>query len=316
MHLSIVGNIARSTVNFAARRRAIYIAAIASLLVAGLLLRRSTWLGTARLHTEMEVVATMLAMLVGILALRRFYRQKENIFLFLGTGFIGTSFLDGYHAVVSSPMFVRYFPSPPPSLIPWSGLAARVFFSVLLWLSWLFWRRESRMGPSARVPEYRVFFVVNTWTLACFLFFALLPLPTAYSPMPVFHRPQEFIPIIFSLLALTGYLQKGGWKHDPFEHCLVLSIILFVVHSIYISSSARLYDAVYIASHVLRLSSYVCTLVGIIMALHLLVREKQAALAAGIDHLPKEISARNSAEDDVVAASTPQNSSPIPFPRS
>ncbi len=316
MHPSIVGNIARSPKNFAARRRAIYIATIASLLLAGLLLRRSTWLGTAQLHTAMEVVATIVAMLVGILALLRFYRQKENIFLFLGTGFIGTSFLDGYHAVVSSPTFIQYFPSPPPSLIPWSGLASRMFFSVLMWLSWLFWRRESRMGQSARVPEYRVFFVVNTWTLACFLFFALLPLPTGYSPLPVFHRPQEFIPVFFSLLALTGYLHKGGWKHDPFEHCLVLSIILFVVHSIYISSSARLYDAVYIASHVLRLSSYVCTLVGIIIALRLLVREKESPPDSDLDHLPKETPARNSAEDAVLAAPASQNSSPIPFPRS
>jgi hypothetical protein len=309
MHLSIV----RSSENFAARRRTIYIATTAVLLLAGLQVRRSAWLGTANLHTAMEVGATVLAMLVGILALLRFYRQKENIFLFLGTGFIGTSFLDGYHAVVSSPMFIQYFPSPPPSLIPWSGLASRMFFSVLMWLSWLFWRRESRMGQSARVPEYRVFFVVNTWTLTCFLFFALLPLPTAYSPLPVFHRPQEFIAIFFCLLALTGYLHKGSWKHDPFEHCLVLSIILFVVHSIYMSSSARLYDATYIAAHALRLSSYVCTLVGIILALRLLGRERETTPARRTDQVHREISACNSTEDAVLAARTPSSS--IPFPR-
>jgi len=310
MHLSIV----HSSENFAAKRRAIYVGTFALLLLAAIPLRRFTLLGTAQIHTIMEVVATLLAMLVGILGLLRFYRRKENIFLFIGTGFIGTSFLDGYHAVVSSPMFVQYFPSPPPSLIPWSGLASRMFLSVLLWLSWVFWRRESKMGRSARVPEYRVFFVVNTWTLVCFLFFAVLPLPVGYTRLPVFHRPQEFIPIFFCLLALAGYLRKGGWKHDPFEHCLVLSIILFVVHSIYIASSARLYDTVYIASHVLRLSSYVCTLVGIIMALRDLAWARESTPAFTDD--PKgKIAAHNSADDAALAAVNPENTlHPFPSP--
>src|SRR5579864_4846823 len=101
----------RNRKNFAASRRTIYAAAFAGLLLTGLFLRRSPWVGTAHLHTTMEVVATFLAMLVGILALVRFYSQKENIFLFLGTGFIGTSFLDGYHALVSSLVFTQVFPS-------------------------------------------------------------------------------------------------------------------------------------------------------------------------------------------------------------
>jgi hypothetical protein len=303
----------RSTIrpikNFAARHRTVYIATAVLLLLAGLFLRRSTWLGTAQLHTTMEVVATFLAMLIGIVALVRFYSHKENIFLFVGTGFIGTGFLDGYHALVSSPVFTHYFPSPPPSVIPWSGLASRLFLSVLLWLSWVFWRRESRKGSSARVPQYRVFFVVNTWTLACFLFFAVLPLPAAYSPIPVFHRPQEFVSIFFCLLALTGYLLKGAWKHDVFENCLVLSIILFVVHSIFMSSSARLYDAVYVGAHALRLSSYLCMFAGLILAIYQLFREQQDMLAERAGDLQKEITLRKSAEAALTAERMKQHAS-------
>lgn len=297
---------ARSHKDFAARRRTTYVVTPAVLLVAGLFLQRCTWVGTAYIHTTMEVVATFLAMLVGVVALVRFYSQKENIFLFLGTGFIGASFLDGYHALVSSPVFTKFFPSPPHSLVPWSGLASRLFLAVLLWLSWVFWKKESRTGLTARVPEYRVFFVVNTWTLACFLFFAVLPLPTGYSPLPVFHRPQEFVPIFFSLLAFTGYLHKGGWKHDAFEHCLVLSIILFMVHSVFMSSSARLYDVAYIGAHLLRLSSYLCMFAGLILAMYNLVRVQQTMLAERAEDLRSETMARKSAEE---ASRSARNSS-------
>lgn len=298
----------RNSNHAALTRRTTYVAALILPLLAGLFLRRSLWLGTAHLHTTMEVVATVLAMVVGVLALVRYYCQKENIFLFLGTGFVGTSFLDGYHAFVSSPAFIQYFPSPPPSLIPWSGLASRVFLSVVLWLSWAFWRRESKLGPSARIPEYRVFFAVNTWTLACFLFFAVVPLPIGYWPVPFFHRPQEFIPIFFCLLALVGYLRKGQWRRDRFEHCLVLSSILFVVHELYMSSSARLYDAAYLAAHVLRLSSYGGILCGLVIAMYQLVREQQNMLAKRDEELQREIALRKSAEEASRAARAGQNS--------
>ncbi len=67
--------------------------------------RGSAWVGTVQLHTLMETVATLLAATVGVMALVRFYSKKDNTFLFIGAGFLGTAFLDGYHAVVTSAFF-------------------------------------------------------------------------------------------------------------------------------------------------------------------------------------------------------------------
>lgn len=303
---------ARSSKNLALQRRIMYVATFAVLFLADLFLHRSAWTGTAQLHTLMEVQATLIAIIVGILALVRFYSQKENIFLFIGTGFIGTGLLDGYHALVSAPVFTESFPSPPPSLIPWSGLAGRLFLSVLLWLSWTFWRRESRNGTSARIPEHRVYFIVNTWTLMCFLFFAVVPLPSAYWPLPVFHRPQEFIPTAFCLVALRGYLRKGGWKLNAFEHSLVLSIILFTVHLLYMSSSGKLYDPPYIASHLLRLASYLSTLAGVIVALYQLLREQRTMLEVRGEDLRRETALRRAADEALRLARASHSRSTLP----
>jgi len=236
----------------------------------------------------MEFAATLLALVVGILALIRFYSKKDNTFLFIGSGFLGTGFLDGYHAFVSSPAFKQYFPSPPPSLIPWSGFSSRLFLSVLLFLSWFFWRRGEKLGKSTGVPEVPVYLIVGTWTLACFFFFVFVPLPIAYRLPHPFHRPQEFGPALFFVAALIGYLRKGRWKHDPFEHWLVLSIILCVSQAFYISMSDKLYDAFYIASHVVKELSYIGVFVGLAVSMYHLFLAEEAVVAERTEKLQTE----------------------------
>lgn len=88
-------------------------------------LRGASWHGSATLHTVMEAVATLLALTVGVMALVRYYSKKNNSFLFIGTGFLGTALLDGYHAVVTSVAFKPFMPTDLPHLIPWGWVASR-----------------------------------------------------------------------------------------------------------------------------------------------------------------------------------------------
>jgi PAS domain S-box-containing protein len=283
------------------RRRIIY-GGLIGVLAAGLpLAHPPTWLGTAQLHTMLELSATLLAVLIGILALVRFYSKKDNTFLFIGTGFLGTGLLDGYHALVSSPAFRQYFPSPPPSLIPWSGFASRLFLAVLLWLSWALWKREEELGASGRVPESLVYALVGIWTLACFFFFALVPLPVGYQAGPVFQRPQELSPALFYVLALVGYLRKGRWKRDPFEHWLIISILLCAGQSLYMSTSDKLYDTMYMASHGMKLLSYICALTGLIVAMYHLFLMEETIVAERTEKLQEEIVERKRAQEESLA---------------
>ena len=101
------------------------------------MMRGSGWQGSAQLHTLMEGIATLLALIVGVMALVRFYSKKNNTFLFIGSAFLGTGFLDGYHALATSHYFKAYLPSDLPSLIPWSWVASRMFLALFMYLSWL-----------------------------------------------------------------------------------------------------------------------------------------------------------------------------------
>ncbi len=90
------------------------------------------WRVDAYLHTHMELIATVLAAFVGIMALIRFYSRKDNTFLLIGAGFLGTAFLDGYHTLVTSETFHPLIASYPASLVSWSWTASRLFLSGMI----------------------------------------------------------------------------------------------------------------------------------------------------------------------------------------
>ena len=265
-----------SEIRLATRRATTYWAIGVGLILFYVVLRGSTWQGSAHLHTIMEAVATNLALMVGVMALVRYYSKKNNTFLFIGAAFLGTACLDGYHTVVTSEFFAPYLPSDLPSLIPWSWVASRLYLSVLLFLSYIAWRREQRLGDAGRISERSVYWFTGTLMIASFLFFAFVPLPRAYYPEIVFHRPEEFVPAILFAAALAGYLHKGEWRRDAFEHWLVLSLVVGVVsQAVFMSYSGRLFDLEFDAAHTLKKVSYICVLTGLLINMYASFRQAE-----------------------------------------
>lgn len=238
------------------RRRTAYVAVFAALFPGYFGLESRSWRGDGELHALMETVATAVALAVGCLALIRFYSKRNTTFLFIGAGFLATAFLDGYHAEVSTSPLVESFPSTPPSLIGWSWFASRIFLPLLLWLSWMFSRRDDAPPAAGPISEGRVYVTVAALALACFAIVAFVPMPTACRPVLAFPRPQEFVPALFFLLALVGYFRNGQWTTDPFQHWLVLSLIVGIMaQAMFMSHSAGLYDTMFNAAHALKIVS-------------------------------------------------------------
>jgi len=238
---------------------------------------RSTWKGSTELHTMIEVASTLMSAIVGVLALIRFYTQKDNYLLYIGTGFIGTAFLDGYHCLVTSSYFHNLFPSPPPSLIPWSWNASRLFLAVLMCLSWWAWWWE-RKKPATQHKEIVVYGFVSVLTVLSFLFFAFVPLPQAYYPDLMFGRPEEFIAALFFGIALVGFLKKGKWKSDSFEFWCVMSLIIGLFsQALVMSRSFTLFDSMFIYAHLLKVVSYFCIFIGLLTSMFILFRKAETS---------------------------------------
>ncbi len=224
-----------------------------------------SWQGSPGLHTVMEALATTLALLVGYFAFRHYSKTNDYVLLILGAGFIGTAFLDGYHGIVSSFYFKELLPSDLPSLAPWSWFASRLFLSSMLFLSWVAWYNQKTLGISGQLGKEVIFLATTSLTLLSFLFFAFIPLPRAYYPELFFHRPEEFLPAVFFLIALIRYLKKGDWKKSDFEHWLIITLVVsFISQTLYMSLSGTLFDINFDIAHILKISSYVCLLIALI----------------------------------------------------
>lgn len=252
------------------REKVHVLAAVFMFLVCGyFFVAASNWSSSSQAHTLIEAVSCLVALFTGTLALVRFYSKKDSTFLFIGVGFLGTAMLDGYHAVVTSSFFAGYLPSGLSSLIPWSWIASRVYLSFCLAASWWAWRRENRLGGGGQIRETLVYACGIGLTVACFLFFAFVPLPRAYYPELFFHRPEEFLPAAFFLIALAGYLNKAQWRTDQFESWLILSLVVsLVAQALYMSRSAMLFDGMFDAAHMLKAVTYVIVCVGLLCDVH------------------------------------------------
>ena len=271
------------------------------LLLGSIPAHRSAWQGNAELHTLLETIATVLGFVTGAMALVRYYTKKSGMFLLLGTGFLGGALLDGYHAMVRSSFFAGHTPSALSSLTPWSGIMSRVFISLLMCASLVAWKREQRRPTGDKINESMVYLLVGSWTMASFLFFALVPLPPPLHPHQLIHRPADFVPAIFFALAVVGYLGKGRWKTDDFEHWLLLSLIVVALgHMGYMSFYGRLFDAQYFAAHGLKILGHVAVLTGLFISMFSIFKSEagsSADLFQANQSLARQIAERGQIEE-------------------
>jgi two-component system sensor histidine kinase/response regulator len=91
-----------------------------------------------------------------------------------------------------------------------------------------------------------------------------VPLPSPDHLYWIVRRPMELVPVLFFGLAIFGFLSKGDWKTDAFEHCLVLSLIAAAAGELlYMPFYANLYDAQYFAGHALKILVYLFVMAGL-----------------------------------------------------
>jgi len=242
----------------------IYCAVALALSFTALSLIGSKWQGSEQLHTLMETTATILALFVGVLALVRFYSRGGTDFLVLGAGFIGVALLDGHHTVVTSSWFKAFFPSDLNTLSLWSWLASRLFLSVIFLSLYFILKWEAQDKRLHKISPKVIFTFIFVTTLASFVFFAFVPLPSEYIETTYLRRPAELIPGAIFILALITILKQGKWQTDDYTHWLIIAIIVNIIAEIAVMPfSGNLYDIQFDIAHLYKKLSYICILCGL-----------------------------------------------------
>jgi PAS domain S-box-containing protein len=273
------------------RERAILYVVLAVLLLAGSILLRQNlvWATRASTHTTLEAAATLLAFIIGGLALVRYYSRKQITFLFIGCGFLGAGLLDLNHALTTEERYMAARIALDPLLRPgdldaWTWTAERVFLSLFLFVSLLAWRQQVRdEKDAAPLPEGWVYANALLMTLLCLFFFEwVMPLRTTLTfPFRAINRPAEFLPALFFLLAFLGFIVKGSWRRDTFDHWMLVSLLIATLaHGAFMAFSEQRYDAMFDAAHLLKVASYIAILAGLFSSVYQTFRREADALVA------------------------------------
>jgi len=280
-----------------ARTRSIsYVVLLVVLLLAGAVIRKMTWKSNGEMHTLLESITTVLALISGLMSLVRYYTKKSSTFLLLGSGFLGSAVLNGYHAAITSSFLAGRTPSALMPLSLWSGVTSRLFLALLMCASLWASKRELRHPTTTRREEHIVYFLVAIFTVVSFSFFGIVPLPPQYFPNFVVHRPLEAAPAIFFIWSAIGYWRKGAWKTDDVDHWLLLSLIFgSVSYLTYYPLFSKLYDPLYISAHVLTALQCACMLAGLFISMASIFKseaENAASLRIAQNELEERVLAR------------------------
>jgi PAS domain S-box-containing protein len=263
-------------------------------------------------HTVAETVATLLAFIVGALALVRYYSRKQATFLLIGCGFLGAAILDLNHVVGTTPFVLEARVTADTrvtadGLFGWTWTAGRVFLSLFLFVSLLAWRQEVKESRPDAIPEASVYLTALVLTISNLLFFDYVPLDSVRSSLPLLSRPSELVPAAFFALAFAGFYRKGAWRRDQFEHWMLVSLLIgALAHGAFMTFSVTLHDPMFYAAHMLKIVSYIAILTGLMSSVHAtFTREARvlSALTQSNDALAREVDFRSKTERAVKESS-------------
>ena len=293
-------------------RATVYWILVAVLFMGASLFRRFPFSDNEQRHVIWEFVSTTLAFMVGSLSLVRYYSKKQDTFLFIGTGFLGAGALNMYHAVMTSVLvggggtLLQTADSDA-----WTWTASRLFLSMFLFATVFLWSKEEGFQED-RLSERWVYGMAAALTVAVFILFSALGLPEevggvlfipsmrAYYPDFLVVRPAEFFPAVFFFAAWAGYLRRGQWRTEPFEHWLLIALMISVfVHAMYMSQATSEFDGMADAAHLLKISASVCVLVGLMVSVFVTFRSEADALRTVRDTnlaMAREVKDRTEAE--------------------
>ncbi len=145
-------------------------------------LAQSDWTSGPVLYGTLETLSTLLAFVVGALALVRFYSKKQETFLFIGTGFLGTGFLDLFSAVLVTGWIGDWGAGELEGLATWSFTASGTFLSLFLLASWVAWQRRRLTPDKQPIREVTVYLTALLLTVVIFRRLRSFPLERSTPP--------------------------------------------------------------------------------------------------------------------------------------
>ena len=244
----------------------------------------------------LELISSIFAIFIGILALLRFYTKKSKLsFLVLGIGFLFVGFLDIFQLLVSLNGFKDLLTISSEVIFPLGMVLSKFFLSVIFFLSYIV--RKDYENPDEKKEKRISIIIVSIFILVITVFLLFTNVLSMY---------QDYLPAIvggvLSLVMLSfsifGYWRANIWKYESFEYWAMFSMIFLLISSIFFLPFLNLeYRLLNIFSILAQFLSYILMLIGFSVSIY----EMYSREAEYLKELKKKnetiLKAKNSVED-------------------
>ncbi|OGM02183.1 hypothetical protein A2115_01580 [Candidatus Woesebacteria bacterium GWA1_41_8] len=244
-----------------ARRKLTMTIVVLILLASFFVLRAVPWPKDAVFQAMLGMASFSLVSFVAVMTFIKFFTRKKNKYLFIGSAFLGTAILEGYSLLTSSSVGATLWTT------------SRIFLSTFLLLSLKSWR-EGEGVQKALKP--RVYISAVSSAVLIIAAVTLLQSFDPYWRFLIFRRPLEIPAALLFGIAAFGYWKKGYWKFKFFEFWFLLSLIAAFFAQIYMALSGQFTDAAFNTGYVLKILSYLFSLVGLFMSTYAAFEEIEA----------------------------------------
>lgn len=257
-------------------RLAAYVVTAGGVITGAIVFSGVRWQSSAYEHTTGEAAVTLLAALIGAIAVLRYCARRSGPVLLIACGFLGTAAINGVHTYVTTESYIAYMPSDFGLLMGLSDMAVQQLLAIILLSSALAGHR--RVGTDKDAKE-------GHWWLCigAFLFAAVVFTITNSFQIPAFEvfgiafpNAKEIIPGLFLMAAFAAYFVKGDWRRHAFDHWVMIAIILACASDvIFMARSSWVFDFEFNTAHLLKLVSFLCVLTGLMTSLYYALRDEE-----------------------------------------
>jgi hypothetical protein len=213
-----------------------------------------------------ELISSVFAVFVGLLALVRFYTQKKKLsFLVLGIGFLFVGVLEAVQLITSVNTFQSLFIYSPDELFPLTMVLSKGFLALIFFLSYLV--RKDYENSNSRKEKVVYLVVVSLFVILATIFFFFTD---------IFNGYQEYLPAVLGgvlsmlmfLFTIIGYWRANTWKYEALEYWQIFSLIFLLLSTIFFLPFLNLeYDLMMKFSVFATFSSYILMLVGFLVSI-------------------------------------------------
>jgi hypothetical protein len=224
-----------------------------------------------------ELISSILAIVVGVLALVRFYTRKSRLsFLVLGIGLLLVGVLEGVQIIASLNGFENLLSYSSGEMFPLTIVLSRGFLSIIFFLSYLV--RKDYDNSNSKQEKGIALAVISIFAILISIFLLFTNVLSGY---------QEYIPAVIGgllsmvliLFSIFGYWRGNTWKYEAFEYWLLFSLVFLLISNIFFLPILNLeYDLMMKFSVFANFLSYVLLFVGFLMSFYEMSMREQEYL--------------------------------------